>query len=178
MKKPFIPKGRFRPLGKLSLKMKLSALFVFAIFFSLQANNTYSQNTVSLNMKDMAVEKVLEHIENTTDYRFVYKIKDVDLQRRISIRAKDRPVAQVVSQIFLNSDITFNIMDYQILLVKRDRTESDENSLDGTDILPQGYEISGTVLGQDGSPLPGASIVEKGTTNGTQTDFDGNFSLT
>ena len=178
MKKPFIPKGRFRPLGKLSLKMKLSALFVFAIFFSLQANNTYSQNTVSLNMKDMAVEKVLEHIENTTDYRFVYKIKDVDLQRRISIRAKDRPVAQVVSQIFLNSDITFNIMDYQILLVKRDRTESDENSLDGADILPQGYQISGTVLDQDGSPLPGASIVEKGTTNGTQTDFDGNFSIT
>src|SRR5690606_459167 len=128
MKKPYIPKRRFRPLGKLSLKMKLSALFMFAIFFSLQANNTYSQNTVSLNVKNMAVEKVLEQIENTTDYRFVYRINDVDLQRRVSIHTKNRPVSQVISQIFNNSDTTFNIMDYQILLVKRNRDQSDTNS--------------------------------------------------
>lgn len=39
------------------------------------------------------------------------------------------------------------------------------------------YTIKGTVLDATGVPLPGASIVEKGTANGTQTDFDGNFSL-
>lgn len=178
MKKPFIPNGRSRPLGKLYLKMKLSALFMFSIFFSLQANNTYSQNKVSLNMKNTTVEKVLEQIENTTDYRFVYRINDVDLRRRVSIHVKNRPVSQVVSQIFDNTDTTFNVMDYQILLVKRNRAESDTNSSNGVDIFPQGYLINGTVLDQDGSPLPGASIVEKGTSNGTQTDFDGNFSLT
>lgn len=37
--------------------------------------------------------------------------------------------------------------------------------------------VTGNVTDQNGSPLPGASVVEKGTTNGTQTDFDGNFSL-
>ncbi|MDX1326395.1 MAG: TonB-dependent receptor [Arenibacter sp.] len=37
--------------------------------------------------------------------------------------------------------------------------------------------IEGTVVDENGAPLPGASIVEKGTTNGTQTDFDGNFSI-
>jgi TonB-linked SusC/RagA family outer membrane protein len=158
--------------------MKLSALFMFSIFFSLQANNTYSQNKVSLNMKNTTVEKVLEQIENTTDYRFVYRINDVDLRRRVSIHVKNRPVSQVVSQIFDNTDTTFNVMDYQILLVKRNRAESDTNSSNGVDIFPQGYLINGTVLDQDGSPLPGASIVEKGTSNGTQTDFDGNFSLT
>tara|TARA_R110000868_G_scaffold131260_2_gene341210 strand:- start:8242 stop:11463 length:3222 start_codon:yes stop_codon:yes gene_type:complete len=42
----------------------------------------------------------------------------------------------------------------------------------------QTLNISGTVLDSDNNPLPGASIVEKGTANGTQADFDGNFSIT
>ena len=37
--------------------------------------------------------------------------------------------------------------------------------------------ISGTVTDQDGLPLPGVNIVVEGTTNGTQTDFDGNYSI-
>ena len=37
--------------------------------------------------------------------------------------------------------------------------------------------VSGTVTDADGVPLPGASVVEKGTSNGTQTDFDGNYSI-
>jgi TonB-linked SusC/RagA family outer membrane protein len=44
--------------------------------------------------------------------------------------------------------------------------------------LSQTVNISGTILDNEGNPLPGASIVEKGTTNGTQADFDGNFSIT
>ncbi|MBU2998009.1 SusC/RagA family TonB-linked outer membrane protein [Cellulophaga baltica] len=39
-------------------------------------------------------------------------------------------------------------------------------------------QISGTVLDNNGQPLPGVNIVEKGTSNGMQTDFDGNFTLT
>ena len=44
-------------------------------------------------------------------------------------------------------------------------------------VLIQQSSISGTILDEMGTPLPGASIVEKGTTNGTQTDFDGNYTL-
>jgi len=42
----------------------------------------------------------------------------------------------------------------------------------------QQFEVNGTVLDQEGQPLPGANVLEKGTSNGVQTDFDGNFSLT
>lgn len=44
--------------------------------------------------------------------------------------------------------------------------------------LNQQFEVNGTVLDQEGQPLPGANVLEKGTSNGVQTDFDGNFSLT
>ncbi|MDG1912062.1 MAG: carboxypeptidase-like regulatory domain-containing protein, partial [Flavobacteriaceae bacterium] len=37
--------------------------------------------------------------------------------------------------------------------------------------------ISGAITDDDGMPLPGANIVEKGTSNGVQTDFDGNFTI-
>ncbi len=49
-----------------------------------------------------------------------------------------------------------------------------------TTVNPDDFQItiSGTVTDDTGSPLPGANVVEKGTTNGTQTDFDGNFTIT
>ena len=46
-----------------------------------------------------------------------------------------------------------------------------------TSSLAQEKTISGTVTDSSGLPLPGVNIVVEGTTNGTQTDFDGNYSI-
>lgn len=160
---------------KLSFKMKLSTLIMFVVFFSLQANTTYAQRTITMDLENVTVKTVLDQIENHTDYRFVYKIKDVDLSRKVNIKVKNQHVTAVVKSIFDNSGTAYNIIDQQIFLVKGSVPvpvdEKDESSID------QQVVVSGTVMDETGFPLPGASIVEKGTTNGTQSDFDGNFTL-
>lgn len=179
MKKLLILKRRSGSVSKLSLKMKLSTLIILATLFSLQANTSYSQRTkISLHLENVTVKSVLDQIESSTDFRFAYKLKDVDLSRKVSVNVQNELVTQVIKDVFINSETTFSVIDLQIFLVKKEvpglggvNSDSQFNDLQQTD-------IKGSVVDKDGAPLPGASIIEKGTTNGTQSDFDGNFNIT
>ncbi len=177
MKKLLKTRGRSGSLSKLSFKMKISTLVMFATFFSLQASTTYSQRTkITLNLQNVTVKTVLDQIEGGTDYRFAYKINDVDLNRKINVNVRNQLVSQVVDDIFKKSETAYNIIGLQILLFKK---SIPQGFIDKAEVIKKVQEttITGTVSDEDGGPLPGASIVEKGTTNGTQTDFDGNFTI-
>ena len=162
------------PLFKLDLKMKLSALFFLTCMFVLQANDAYSQKTkITVDLELVTVEELIDVIEEKTAYRFLYMIDDIDLQRLVSIKAKKEKVTYILNHIFKDTNISYDIDDKQISLVKILKNTDKElanNIIQNT--------ISGTVIDENDQPLPGANVVEKGTTNGTQTDFDGNFSLT
>tara|TARA_R110002049_G_scaffold155414_1_gene320259 strand:- start:3248 stop:6838 length:3591 start_codon:yes stop_codon:yes gene_type:complete len=178
MKKLLILKRSSGSFSKLSLKMKLSTLIILATFFSLQANTSYSQRTkITLNLNNVSIKAVLDQIENNTDFRFVYKIKDVNLTRKVSVNVQNQLVTRVIKDIFQYSETSWDIIDQQIFLVKREiQGTGDMDNRSGTYNIQQ-VEISGSITDQEGTPLPGASIVEKGTTNGTQSDFDGNFNI-
>ncbi|UJH67053.1 TonB-dependent receptor [Allomuricauda sp. SCSIO 65647] len=167
------------PLPKFDLKMKLTALLVLTALFGLQANNSYSQKTkISLDVKNMSVASVIDEIESTTDYRFVYITKYVDIDRKVSLKVRRERIKKVLGILFDMTDTDYTVEDTQILLTYKDKSEEITTEKKETTILgAQQAEISGKVTDKDGVPLPGASIVEKGTSNGTQTDFDGNFSL-
>lgn len=178
MKKLLNATRRPNPLFKFDLKMKLSALFVLMTLFTMQANNTYGQRTnLTLNLENVSVGQFLDEIENNTEFEFVYKLEDVDLKRIISVTAKKEKIASLLNRIFKNTETTFNLNDRRVYLIKREGTRVTENSkmVDSKPILQA--SITGIVTDENGAPLPGASIVEKGTTNGTQTDFDGNFNI-
>ncbi|MFD2789868.1 SusC/RagA family TonB-linked outer membrane protein [Arenibacter sp. H213] len=156
--------------------MKLSTLIMFIVFFSIKANTTYAQRTITLDLDNVTVKTVLDHIENSTDYRFVYKIREVDLQRKVNVKVKDQLVTSVIQGVFKKSETKYNVINFQIFLTRKNSTKPvDEKVKSGGD---QQLEVMGTVLDESGLPLPGASIIEKGTSNGTQTDFDGNFKIT
>ena len=152
---------------KFNLKMKLTALLLLIALFGMRANSTYAQKTkISLNFSDVTIQRVLDNIESNTEFRFFVNVKEVNVDEQISIEAHNQTVDKILKRVFKNQDVGFKIVDNQIIL--------------GSDKKP-GYvqlEISGTVQDIDGVPLPGATILEKGTTNGTQSDFDGNFSIT
>lgn len=164
---------------KFDLKMKLSTLLMFVAVFTLQANTTYSQKTkVSLDLINVPVGHVLEEIESKTDFKFVYKIRDVNLNRMITVKANKKLVTKILNNIFSSTNTSYKVLDTQIFLVEK---KSDEvtaiKELPLKIIEVQDIEVSGFVTDEDGNPLPGASILEKGTTKGTESDFDGNFSL-
>ncbi|WNH09009.1 SusC/RagA family TonB-linked outer membrane protein [Thalassobellus suaedae] len=157
--------------------MKLTTLFLIVSLFQLQANEAYSQKTkVSLNLEDVTIIEVLNKIESLTEYKFLFNYKDVDYKKIVSIKINKKLIFSVLDNLFKKSNITYEVLGKQIILKEKQLVLSIPKSVENT--KEQGIQITGTISDGSGQPLPGANVLEKGTTNGTQTDFDGNFSIT
>jgi len=166
------------PFFKYDLKMKLSTLFILAALFTMHANETYGQRTkLTLNLSNVTVGEVINEIENNTNFQFVYIIADVDLKRTVSVNAKREEIGNVLKGIFQNTRTTYNVKNQRIYLVPHPKENQIKSAKGTAPQINRQNIVNGVVTDKDGQPLPGANIVEKGTTNGTQTDFDGNFSL-
>ena len=168
------------PLLKFDLKMKLSILLIASAFFTMQANNSYGQRTkITLDMDNVTIERLIDEIESSTDFRFVYKLEDVNLERTVSINAKKESISSILTTIFGNTETSFDLRDRLVYLIPRkvipeSLQQSDSSAVD----KPVFQElVTGSIKDETGIPLPGATIIEKGTTNGAQSDFDGNFSI-
>ncbi|OFX32956.1 MAG: hypothetical protein A2W90_01735 [Bacteroidetes bacterium GWF2_42_66] len=145
--------------------MRLMMLLILATFGQLIASQSYSQTTLlSLNLKGATVEDVLNQIEETTDFYFLYNKKIIDVERKVDIRAENKKITEVLDLLFNGSNVAYTIVNRQIVL-------SDNNT------IQQQKTVSGKVTDSSGQPLPGVTVVVKGTTNGTITDTDGNYSL-
>ena len=178
MKKNLDLTRRSFPFLKLNLKMKISMLFMFMVLFTMQAKTSYSQGTkITLDLNNVTVIKLIDEIESQTEFHFVYQIKDVNLNRIVSVKAKEETVPSILERIFGNTKTTHSVVDKQIFLKQRVSAGNTLNKKVSTSLITQQMLVSGTVTDTNGQPLPGASIVEKGTANGTTTDFDGNFSV-
>lgn len=147
--------------------MKLILVFLVLCVSSVFSVNVNSQTArVDIAANQLQTKEIIKQIEEQTDYLFVYNNKKVDLGRRVSLNATNISVAEALSRIFENSEVVYAMEGNNILLMKKD-------------VLPQQNtrSIKGTVKDQNGVPVIGANVVEKGTTNGTITDVNGNFSL-
>lgn len=155
------------PVFKIDLKLKLTTLFLLVAMFNLKAN-TYAQTKVSLELNNTTVEKVIEAIEQQTDYRFIYKLSDVDLDRNTSIKVKKQSIDFVLNKLFNGTSIGYKVRDTQVILKK-------VLPLSGTKVLRE--VINGKVVDENGVPLPGASVLEENTSNAVATSIDGVFSI-
>jgi len=170
-KKTINPRGANRYAWKFDLKMKLSTLFLFVSLLTMHANETYSQNTkLSLDMTEVTVKDVIRKIESLSDFKFLYNRKDVNLNRLVSVKAKKKRVSSILDKVFSNTTTEFKVVNKQIVLRKKTENQVIPITLQSS--------VSGKVTDTNGEPLGGVNIVEKGTTNGTTTDFDGNYEIT
>ncbi|HET8736823.1 MAG TPA: TonB-dependent receptor [Pricia sp.] len=175
MKKLLTLTASVHRLFDFDLKMKFTVLFVVTGLFSCYASSTDSQGKkATIDLDNVTIERFIEEMENTTDFRFVYKVKDVDLERRISISAKNESIEQILEKVFGDRNISFTVLKNQIYLKRKNPEENGSPIKTGAAIQ---FSVSGSVMDSSGVPLPGASIVEKGTINGATTDFDGNYTI-
>ncbi|WP_051254047.1 TonB-dependent receptor [Arenibacter latericius] len=179
MKNHFKLKGALRHPFKRSLKMRLTFLLTIVSLFQLQAN-TYPQNKeISLDLANATVETVIQEIEAVSEFKFLLNRKDVDLNRKVSIKANKEKIATILSELFNNTDVAYQVLNKQIILSRLEQKALPKSTAGKNDatIKPLQFTVSGTISDQTNMPLPGANIVEKGTVNGVTADFDGNFSL-
>ena len=163
---------------KFDLKMKLTTLFLIVSLFQLQANESYAQKTkVTLALENVSIEKVLEKIESITEFKFIYKDNKVDYQKIVSVNAKREQIEVVLKKLFIGSNIVYKVVNKQIILKPGKAIPVGNGKALINENKPQGVFVSGSVTDDTGLPLPGVTIIIKGTTIGTSTDFDGNFTI-
>lgn len=152
------------------LMMKFTLLLVLSSVLQLSAS-VYSQNTrFNFKVEQGSVKSVLDYIEENSKFRLFYEENVVDVERKVSLTTNDESIEEILTELFRGEDISWDILDNNfIVLVKK------ENGSRGA--LQQPTKISGKVTNIDGEPVPGATVLIKGTLNGTVTDADGNFTL-
>ena len=170
---------------RLLLNMKISALLSIIMVFSTFANS-YSQVEISLDVQNQPIIKVLDKIESETDLRFIFGSEIYDFQKLISVSIEKAKLNEVIKIIFenrLSYDLNENVVllkkssqDQIVINTVKNKLEVIVTKTNEEDIIQ--ITVEGTVTDSKGNPLPGASVIESGTGNGTTTDFDGNFSLT
>lgn len=151
--------------------MRLTTCFLFLFTWFAFAESVNSQNArVNLNKQHAQLKDILDEIENQTDYLFISN-RSINLEQQVSIHAKNKPVREVLSQLSQTTDLSFAVEGVNIILSQKTLA----NKAGSTP--QQAKTISGLVVDQKGEPIIGANVVQKGTTNGTITDIDGNYSL-
>ncbi|WP_165932644.1 TonB-dependent receptor [Flavobacterium cellulosilyticum] len=159
--------------------MKLTTLLLLVSLLKVQAY-TYSQNTkITLKANEMTLGKVFNKIEATSEFRFLYESDKIDLNRKVSIDVNKENIANVLQVLFKGTNVDYQTNDRQILLTIKKSASSKTTSqvIIPVPVSNQQREITGQVVDSKGYPLPGANVIEKGTNNAVQTDFDGKFKL-
>jgi hypothetical protein len=156
--------------------MKTTILFLIIGISVSYASNSYSQETIlSVDLTNSCVKDVFREIEKRSEYLFFYYDDALDVNREVSIRMKDQTVNKILDRLFEGTDNAYVINDRQIFI-----TRKEDMPVIGAEMIAQqlSKRITGTVIDPSGEPVAGANIMEKGTTNGTVTDPEGNFTLT
>ncbi len=166
-------KGHFNPKSlifkQILLTMRITIFLLFFVALQAYSENGYSQSArVNIVSKNIQVGNLLSQVESQTEYLFVYNKENVDLKRTVHIIANNEPVSKVLDKVFAGTEITYVMEGKNIVLTKN-------READATD--QQKITIRGKVIDDKGESIIGANVLEKGTTNGANTDQNGAFTL-
>uniref|UniRef100_UPI003217FD9F SusC/RagA family TonB-linked outer membrane protein n=1 Tax=uncultured Draconibacterium sp. TaxID=1573823 RepID=UPI003217FD9F len=164
-------------LKRLYRIMKLTVFFSFLFVLHAVGYSTYSQSTkLNLNLKDVTLEEIFEEIEKQSEFVFLYNYDVLSKQNFESVNYTDVPIDTILERILDKDKTDYLIRDRQVIIKeknipKAEPTESEEK-------VPQKkLEIKGKVTDKNGEPIPGVSVLVKGTTTGIVTNLDGEYSL-
>jgi len=151
-------------------KMKLTVLLIFLVVASF--GNSFSQVTLSLHFNKANIHDVLGSIEKKTDYIFLYKDEILNGSKEISVDFVDAKFDKVLKSVCEQGNVDYEVREQQIILKEKANVPALPEQQQ-----PRKKEISGRVSDSKGQPIPGVTIVLKGTTTGITTDNDGKFQL-
>lgn len=156
------------PLARVILVMKL--IFIFTLAFCMQVSaSSYSQK-ITIIAKNARLEKVLKEIEKQSGYSFWYKTELIQRSEKVTIAMRESSLEDVLARCFVNQPLEYAIVDKTVVLQAKKLP---------TPALPAKILelIKGQVLGSDGKPLIGVTVMVKASKMGTTTDMDGNFAI-
>lgn len=155
----------------LILIMRTFIFLLCTTVFGFSSVTGFSQEKIVIDEdKEVTVHEVFKLIKDQTKYRFIYPEALFEKIPKVKLKKGSISLNQLLDQSLVGSHLKFELSKNEIIITKVDNTSSV--------VKKQLIEIIGHVTDDMGLPLPGANILEKGTTNGAQTDFDGKFLIT
>ena len=154
--------------------MRLTLGLLLVLVIQGWATKSYSQKTVlNLNMKNAQLVDILDAIEKQTEYYFIFNYEQIRTDKKFDVQASNKKIDEILDLILQGTDLKYMIKDRQIIISK----EQSGLAFDVGSNLQQQKSIFGKVTDASGESLPGVTVIVKGTTIGTITDNEGNFSL-
>lgn len=170
MKKKLIYVTLARNMKQMLRIMKVMTLLLFVLCIQVSAS-TYGQMVrFNFSMKNSTFKQVIEQIEGQSGYRFVLKYDKSILDKRFDVKYKNATIRVILDDMLRNSGLSYRIVDKYIAI-----TETSEKT--ARYVGQQSRGVTGKVTSSSGEALAGVTVVAKGTTNGTITDKNGNYSL-
>ena len=148
----------------------LKAFFVALMCVSAMTVNAQS---VTKNFRNVPLKSVLKEVERQTKMSVIYKVDEVDANRKITANFKSTPVKEVLRQV-LGDELDYQV-DNRMITIRRRQVVKSKTTVKQQS--KSSRKVSGTVLDEKGEPVIGATIKEKGTKNATVSDLDGNFTF-
>ncbi|MFP3861077.1 MAG: SusC/RagA family TonB-linked outer membrane protein, partial [Bacteroidales bacterium] len=145
-------------------------LILFSAFSSYAVNNYAQTKQLSVSLERAPLKKVFKEIERQSEFYFMYNDAQLDVKQQVSINATGADIYQILDKVLEGKDIDYKVIEKQIVLTPK--TVKSPSVIDQQD-----RKVSGTVVNEEGVPLPGVNITIKGTNKGVTTDADGKFTI-
>jgi len=163
--RPPLRGARLRLLFKFLVIMKLSIVLILLGILQARAG-VHAQGSITLNMQQAEIAKVLNKIEKKGEFRFLYNYDLASLKKKVDINLENAGIRDALTKLFTHTDLTFKLLENNLVVI-----------MSGS-LAKQPLRITGIVTGANNEPLPGVSVQVKGSDVGTSTGNKGEYTLT
>ena len=159
---------RHRKVMKLILMMK--ATFILSVLFALQVHaGVYSQQVrLSMTWEEASIKQIISEIKKNSEFSFVYSDADIAGVKCKNVSFKDETVESILAICLKGTGLNFAIEEKTIVIWKGNPVKQ---------IVEKEWVLKGLVVDEKGQPLPGATVILKGTALGVVTDTAGIFKI-
>lgn len=156
----------YKRYGKTLIVMRNIILILLISALQTFATNSYSQSTrLSLKLSNSTVKEVLAEIEKKSDFYFFFNSELINVNRRVDVSAENQTIEFILDHLFDHNEVNVSVKDRYIILTPVFQSTQQQKT------------IKGIVTGVSGDPIPGVTVVVKGTPNGIITDADGLYTI-
>jgi TonB-linked SusC/RagA family outer membrane protein len=177
MKKEIFNHALWIKIMKMSLTQLVFAISFVSLCYSGDANaQDKLKTTISISLEDKSIKTILTKLEKEADVKFIYSSEVIQVERITSIKAKNQSLAVVLDAFLSPLNVSFRGIEDGIVLSLKD-VDPDAKRAKMDVVIAADQTIKGTITDEKGEKLPGVSIVIKGTTRGTTTNSNGEYSI-
>ena len=157
--------------GNYFLMMRLTIVLTF--FLTMNVFGTVNSQTVNLKCENTPLREVFRSLKQQTGFLFVFNEEEIDRTHRVSVDIHDFTLVQTMDEVLRGLPYSYELLSDMVVI----KPLPVKALVQVQDSLPKQLEVSGVVKDCQGEPLPGVSVVIKGTTIGVATDVNGKFRI-